>query len=513
MDKTYNEFEGTDLDLDADMDFDDDSNDLIPILGLSAAVAAVVGAILVLAGRRRKPTTKERIQDMFEDLGKEGSKRAKTVTRAVGKVDLGEMLGDAIAMARSAADDFDMGDTMKDVRKRARKMSKDVDLSSMLEDALERTRDAAEYARHRADEGATFARHRADDARKSASKVTANLSMPDVDGKDVGNFLETLRDKVAEVLDTVRSEAAPKAADAVKENVIPAAQSAADTVARTVREDVMPAAQDVLERMRDDVLPEVQKRAGKLIGDAELGKRSRTVGRAAGQGAGTLAEMARSLAMGVAERVMHEYLPGAQKAGGKAAGTMLEDFLPAVGRRAGRAAGKVGDVAQQTPGALSDLLGTARDKAQDALDKVGPMAADAATFGRHRADDAATFARHRADEALTFGRHRLGDAASVVGERRNGVTKSVSKGASRAGHGVKGVVGGAVGATTSFTRETTRIFFWLSLLGGIILMAFVPDKERQREIINNAFQFLGEVREMWTDLQGPDDEPDMATPS
>ena len=56
MDNTYNEFSGTDLDLDADMDFDDDdSNDLLPILGLSAAVAAVVGAILVLAGRRRRP--------------------------------------------------------------------------------------------------------------------------------------------------------------------------------------------------------------------------------------------------------------------------------------------------------------------------------------------------------------------------------------------------------------------------------------------------------------------------
>lgn len=502
MDKTYNEFEGTDLDLDADMDFDDDSNDLIPILGLSAAVAAVVGAILILAGRRRKPTTKERIQDMFEDLGKEGGKRAKTVARAAGKVDLGEMLGDAIGKARNAAGDLDMGDTMKDVRKRARKMSKDVDLSSMLEDALDRTRDAASYARHRAD-----------DARKSASKATSNLSMPDVDGKDVGSFLETLRDKMAEVIDTVRSEAAPKAADAVKENVIPAAQGAAGTVARTVREDVVPAAQDIFERVRDDVMPEVQKRAGKVIEDAELGKRSRTIGRAAGQGAGSLADMARTLAMGVAERVMHEYLPGAQKAGGKAAGTMVEDFLPAVGRRAGRAAGKVGGVAQQTPGALSDLLGAARDKAQDALDKAGPMAADAATYSRHRADDAATYARHRAEEALTFGRHRLGDAASAVGDRRNGVTKSVSKGASRAGHGVKGVVGGAVGATTHFTRETTRIFFWLSLLGGILLMAFVPDKERQKEIINNALQFLGEVREMWTDLQGPEDEPAEATQS
>jgi hypothetical protein len=268
----------------------------------------------------------------------------------------------------------------------------------------------------------------------------------------------------------------------------------------------MPAAQDALERVRDDLLPAAQKRVGKFADDAELGKRARTIGRTAGEGAGSLAEMARGLAIGAVGKLVQDFLPGAQKMGGKAVTSLLDDILPAAGRGAGTVAGKVGDVAQQTPGVLSDLLGSARDKAQDALDKAGPLAEDAATYSRHRAGDAATFARHRADEAFTFGRHRVRDAASMVGDHRNGVAKGVSKAASSAGHGVKGVVGGAVGATTHFTRETTRILFWLSLLGGIILMAFVPDKTKQKEIINNVFQFFNEVREMWKDLQGPDED-------
>ncbi len=494
MDSTYNEFSGTDLDLDADMDYDDGGNDLIPILGISAAIAAVVGGILVIAGRRRKPTPQERIQDMFENVGKEGGKRAKTVAKAVGKVDLGDLLSEALDKAKGAADNFDLGGTVGDVSKRARKMTKDVDLSSMLQDAIDHVGDAATFARHRADEAATFTRHRADDARKGVSKASQNISMPDVDSKDVGNFLESLMEKVTGVIETVRSEAVPKATEAIKETVIPAAQDAVDKV-------------------REDVLPEVQKRAGQFADDAELSKRARTIGRTAGKGAGTLAEMARGLALGAIERVVQDYLPGAQKASGKAFETVRDDFAPAAGRRAGRAADMLGELAQQAPGLLSDLLGSARGKAQDAADKAGPLAADAATFTQHRATEAATFTGHRAGEAFTFGKHRISDVASSVGDHRNGVGKGIGKAASSAGQGVKGVVGGALGGASHLTRETTRILFWLSLLGGIILFVFVPDKDRQKEIVNDIFQFFNEVREMWTDLQGPQDEPDTATDS
>jgi hypothetical protein len=78
----------------------------------------------------------------------------------------------------------------------------------------------------------------------------------------------------------------------------------------------------------------------------------------------------------------------------------------------------------------------------------------------------------------------------------------IGGGISSAGKGVKG----AVGATTHATREIGAIFFWLSMLGGLILLAFVPDKEKQQEVWNSVRQFLGELREMWRDLQGEDYE-------
>ena len=59
MDSNYGEFQGTDLDPSADWDFDDDfddeGNDLLPILGASVLLAAVVGGVLVGVGRRRNP--------------------------------------------------------------------------------------------------------------------------------------------------------------------------------------------------------------------------------------------------------------------------------------------------------------------------------------------------------------------------------------------------------------------------------------------------------------------------
>jgi hypothetical protein len=129
----------------------------------------------------------------------------------------------------------------------------------------------------------------------------------------------------------------------------------------------------------------------------------------------------------------------------------------------------------------------ARDRVEDALDKAQPVAADALEYGRHRASDAAT-----------FGRHRASDVAS--GARKAG---SAGGGAvSAAGRGVSGAVGTAVGASVNFTKETTGLFFWLSTLGGLVLLVFVPEKERQAEIWNNTRQVLNEVREMWNDLQG-----------
>ena len=98
-------------------------------------------------------------------------------------------------------------------------------------------------------------------------------------------------------------------------------------------------------------------------------------------------------------------------------------------------------------------------------------------------------------------------AKKAADSGRHGVTGAVSS----AGRGVKRGVGGAVGATTHATREFTSILFWLGMLGGLVLLVFVPDREKQEEVWNNIRQFLGEVREMWRDLQGPAPEFDETT--
>ena len=83
MDSTYGEFQGTDLDPSADWDFDDEfeeeGNDLLPILGASALLAALVGGVLVIVGRRHNPTPEERIQEVVSQLEKSGKKSVKAV--------------------------------------------------------------------------------------------------------------------------------------------------------------------------------------------------------------------------------------------------------------------------------------------------------------------------------------------------------------------------------------------------------------------------------------------------
>ena len=63
-----------------------------------------------------------------------------------------------------------------------------------------------------------------------------------------------------------------------------------------------------------------------------------------------------------------------------------------------------------------------------------------------------------------------------------------------------------VDATTYVTKETTGILFWLAMLGALILLVFVPDRDKQKDMWNSVLQFTGEVREMWRDLQGVDYE-------
>ncbi|MEO6458606.1 MAG: hypothetical protein ABIO92_10120 [Chloroflexia bacterium] len=456
MDKTYGEFEGTEFDPSADLDFDDEQDDLIAILSISALVAAVVGAILVILGRRRNPTPQERVEDVLSMAGKQGKKSMKSMKKAVEGAKLGDLLDDALSRANDARDDMDLGGTWDDLSKKARKATRDMHLGSMLEDATDKARKAA--GRFDFDDTSK-------DVRKRVSGMASSVRDIDIDSKGVEGFLDSLKEKLADAIDSVRSDVAPKTADRLKDDIFPAAAGMAEAVARRVREDVMPAAHDVVDKAREDVIPAAFKRAGKMADEYEVMPRARQAASSTKEGALSLADIMRGLAMTIANKVVSDVLPGVKVFGEQAMHTAREDVLP-----------KARDVASQTPDVLSDVLKGALNKVDDAMHAAQPVAADAFEFSRHRAHDVASGVR--------------------------GAGSGVGGAVSSAGRGVTGAVGSAVGATASATKETTGILFWASMLGGLILLAFVPEKEKQKEIWNNIFQFLGEIKEMWTDLQG-----------
>ncbi len=529
---------------DWNLDFDDENerDDLVPILGISALLAAVVGAFLVLLGRLRHPdpTPKERLEELLAQTGKQGKRGGKQIASAVEHAHLGDMLEHALDKAKSAASDFDVEERVGDVRKAAHHATKDMHLSSLLSEAADRVRDAADNldvedlsksgrkrakdlyrsARHAADdidveettrdirkfaEGAlSGARHAAKDfdvedtvtdARKRVSGAVSSVRDGDIDTKGLEHMLDTLKDRLGDAIDSVRHDVAPKAADRLKSDVIPAVQDAMVAVATKVREDVLPTAQDAVDKVREDVLPPAQERLGKFADDLPVSKNVRKAASSAMDGAGSFGDMVRAAGMTVAARLLDEVLPAAKKTGGKAVTAAREDFIPAASHTAQDAAQrvredvlpKVGDIASQAPDVLSDLLKMARERAEEAFDHAQPFAADAFETGRARAGDAATFGIHRASEAATGVRN----AGSGVG----GAVSSV-------GQGVTGAVGGAVGATVSLTKETTGLLFWLGLLGGLILLVFVPDREKQSQMWNSVLQLLNELREMWKDFQG-----------
>ncbi|MDQ3931017.1 MAG: hypothetical protein M3328_17965 [Chloroflexota bacterium] len=484
MDNTYGEFQGTELDPSLDFDTEEDEqDDLIPILGLAAFVAAIVGAILVLLGRRRKPTPQERIEQVLSVAGKEGKKRARTVAKAAQETNLGDLLDEARKRAGKVTSDIDIADVISDVRKRAERATRDADLGSLLDEARHKVRQAAK----RVDLGDVADTAR--DASKRAAKAVSNARDVDIDTGGAANLLDTLKARLADTVDSVRKDLAPTAGDKLKSGVVPVVQAAAETVTRKVKEDVVPAAQDLAGKLREDVIPAAQQRAEKLAGDSEVSPRARKAASAAMGGAATFGDMLRGLAMAGLERMIEDVLPGARKVGGSAVRTAREDVIPAAAQTAGEAAQRVredvlprvGEVAAQTPDVLGEILRMARERVEDAIDKAQPAASDAFTFTRHRA----------------------GSVASVARDGSRGVGGTLSS----ARRGVSDAVGGAVHATTYATRETAGTLFWLTVLGGLITVVFVPEREKQQEVYNNVLQFLGEVREMWRDLQGPDYDP------
>src|SRR5205823_14270803 len=138
--------------------------------------------------------------------------------------------------------------TTGDVREKA----EEIELAALLQNAISKARDASS----RVDLSGVGDTARA--ARKRAQKAISNGHAPDIDTEKATRFLDNLREKLIEALETVRDDIAPKAMDTVQGTVIPAAQEAMQNVTHRVQEDVMPAAQDAMARLREDVIPDAQ---------------------------------------------------------------------------------------------------------------------------------------------------------------------------------------------------------------------------------------------------------------
>jgi hypothetical protein len=373
----------------------------------------------------------------------------------------------------------------------ARKGLKVAGVAALLEEALGMVKDAS----GRID--ASNLRDTASEAGKRATAALSKVDLPEVDADKTGKLLDDLRDRLVAAVESVRGDLAPKAVDTLRGTVIPTVQEAAQTVAHRVQEDVLPQAQEAVGKLREDVLPSAQDQVSKLAENYDVAGRARRAGEGARSGATNLSGVLQTVALAIIDKMVQDILPEARRAGSKAATVAKEDVLPAAAKTAGEAAHRVredvlprvGDTAAKTPDMLSDLLSMARERATEAMDRATPAMADAATFSRHRA----------------------ADVKSAVKENR----KSVGKAANSAKSGVTGAVGSVVGATTYTAKETTGILWWLSMLGAMILLVFVPERDKQEEFWNNLRQFLGEVREMWRDLQGPDeyDTFDTGTPT
>ena len=572
MSDTYDEFQGTELDPSLDFDFDDEEDgDLLRIIGASAAFAVVVGAVLVLLGRRKDKSTVEKAQEIVEMATKDNKKRLKVATvaatKAAGDLKLGDLLGDALDKVKESAGDTDLEGLLQealrmvgDARDKAGKVVEDADLAGnakkgaasiglakLLQDALDKAgdaskrvdlsdvgdkaKDARKWAGKRAKnagldnivEGAgktagvaallklledaldtakdasgkvdvSDLGDKAKEAGKRASKAVDKADLGNFDADRAGHILDDLREKLVEAIEQVREEVAPRAADAIRGAVPSGAQDAMQNVAKRMQEDVVPGAQGAVDRLREDVLPQAQERAGKLADQYNLGSKARK----AASSAGSLGGILQGVAMAIIEKMVEDILPEARKAGGRAATLAKEEVIPAAASTAGDVAQRVredvlpmmGEVASQTPGLLADVLAMAREKVSEALEKASPVVSDIAEGGAHGA------------AALASGAVQGGQG--VTAAVSSGVS-SAGRGVSSAGRGVANTAGAVVDATTYATRETGRILWWLSMLGAAILLVFVPDRDKQEEMWNNLRQFLGEVREMWRDLQGPDD--------
>ncbi|MGI8586722.1 MAG: hypothetical protein ACR2M0_03425 [Chloroflexia bacterium] len=482
---------GSDLDFDLDdEDFDDDSGDLMRILGIAGGIAALIGGLLIIMGRRRK-TPAEQLMENVRSTGKD-------VRKAVGKADLGELLAEARDQANSRLRDANLGDLARDVRHGGRGLARSageavsqVDLQDTIDEIGRRL---ATIER----EGRRGAGRAQKEARKALNDVDLSGLSDDMSGR-----LSDLWDGITErAKDVGWEEAIGEAGKQIRQlskqarrsgnnldlsglaDVLDNIKSQLGSAGERVQKDVLPAVQGTLEdarkrggKLADEYGPQIKKEAGKTAKSAQ--SLTEQVG-----------DMLRVVALDALDRLMGEVLPGAKKGGERVADTLRDDTFPWLRHRAGEArdrvrddvAPKVRDAASAAPGTIRDAVDTARPVVGDALSSAAGSVGDAMSHLRPAVGDAVDSGR----DALHSGGSGIGGALGNVGQK----------------------AGDAVGATFDTTKyvtgETSRILFWLSILGGLILVVFVPDAEKQKEIWHNMQGFFGELRNMWGDFSEGD---------
>jgi hypothetical protein len=310
-----------------------------------------------------------------------------------------------------------------------------------------------------------------------AQKMMAQFSSQVVDA------IEGLRKDLAPAVQQRAEGAAEGAADVVDEN-LPKAREAARAAAENLSH-LFGRGRDEGARLLDEGGPAVQKAAGE-----------------AGAQANKLADMLKVVALEALAYFLKEVLPNARKRGGEVADRVKDDTVPFVRHRAADVAGRVREdtlpFAQHRAADIVELVReelaprvrkaarNAPDRARDVADTVGPAVGDAAA-------SAADVARGAVDTS----RERVGE---VAGSMRNGVEGSITTVSRRANT----VVRETKKTTRYVTKETSGLVAWLVALGALLLLVFIPDKERQAEIWRSVRQVAGELQQMWSDFQGDD---------
>jgi hypothetical protein len=458
-------YTGTELDpaLDVDFDFDDwedEDNDMMRMVMLGAGAAAALGVFALLLRRRKRPKTglagvAEQVAETVETVGKD-------VQEAVEKIDLSKI---------------DVGDLLKELQKRTRDMHLDREMKEGIALARKRARSALDDVDTR-------------DLGRRARRVGREMRerVEDIDTGDAQKMMEQFTGRVVEAIEGLRKDLAPTvqhratdAAELVDEN-LPKAREAARSAAENLR-DLFGRGRDQGARLLEDRGPAVQKAAGE-----------------AGAQANKLADMLKVVALEALAYFLKEILPNARKRGGEVADRVKDDTVPFVRHRAADVAGRVrGDTLPFVQHRAADLVERVRedlaprlrkmaedapDRARDVADTVGPTVSDVASSAADVARGAVETGRERAEEVVGSVREGVGGSITNVSRRANTVVRETKK-------------------TTGYvTKESSGLLFWLAALGSLILLVFIPDKERQAEIWRGVRQVAGELQQMWSDFQG-----------